>query len=111
MRIPSRIWTPDDVAPFIENAPVLTSLGITDWEGIVVERRSVPPNEAAVAHQTHQLLALSLAKPYHFHHDFGGKVKDGLRVPGSTTLMPAGLQSNWRWEGTRKPSLTFPPKS
>ena len=87
MRIPSRIWTPDDVAPFIENAPVLTSLGITDWEGIVVERRSVPPNEAAVAHQTHHLLALSLGQPYHFRHTFSGRVKQGLRVHGSTTII------------------------
>src|SRR5258708_5073701 len=99
MQRPSMIWTPNDVTPFLTNVPIVSSLGTTEWDGIVVERRSVPPNEAYVAHQTHHLLALSLGEPYHFRHSFGGKVKKGLRVPGSTTVMPAGLLCKWRWEG------------
>jgi AraC family transcriptional regulator len=94
------IWTPEDVTPVLDNVPIVSSLGTAPWEGIVVEKRSVPPNEVHLDYQTHHLLALSLGEPFRFCYQIGGKIKEGQRFPGSTNLLPVGLPINWRWEGT-----------
>jgi AraC family transcriptional regulator len=95
------IWTPEEFAAHLPEAPIVSSLGTVEWDGIEVESRSQEPQELYVPPMTHHLLGLVLGPPpFHFWRDIGGEVKEGLRVPGSTTIIPAGQSRRAHWDNT-----------
>jgi AraC family transcriptional regulator len=97
----SAIWTPEEFAAHLPEAPLVSSLGIVDWDGIEVESRSQEPQELYAPPMTHHLLGLVLGPPsFHFWRDIEGEVKEGLRVPGSTTVIPADRPRRARWDNT-----------
>lgn len=100
-RTDSALWTPEEFAAHLPELPLVSSRGVVDWEGIVVERRSQAPQELYSAPMTHHLLGLVLGPPpFTFWRDIGGEVKEGQRVPGSTTVIPAVQPRHARWDRT-----------
>jgi AraC family transcriptional regulator len=102
-RTASALWTPQDVAAHLPDAPLVSSQGTADWEGSVVERRRQRPWETMVGPMTHHLVGLVLEPPpFYFWRDMGGEVKEGLRVPGSITIFPAGQPFRAHWDRTEE---------
>src|SRR6266567_6500742 len=74
-RTATAIWTPDDFAAHLPDAPLLSSKGTVAWEGIVVEKRSQAPQELAAPAMSHHLLGLVIGPhPFYFWRDIGGEV-------------------------------------
>src|SRR5690349_392518 len=90
---------PDDRV-FHCDPPIVTSKGMVVWEGIVVEHRRQAPQEAALAPMTDHFLGLVIESPFYYWRDIGDEIKEGLRVPGSTSFLPAGRARQVRWEST-----------
>src|ERR1051326_2619176 len=97
----TEVWTPEDFAAHLPDAPLATSRGKAPWDDIVVEHRMQLPQELDAAPMTHHLLGLVLGPPaFHFWRDIDGDVNEGLRVPGSTPIIPAGRPRRARWDKT-----------
>jgi AraC family transcriptional regulator len=97
----SSFWTPDDFAAHLPDTPLISSRHTVASEDFLVERRRQAPQELAAGPMTHHLLGLVLGPPaFHFWRDIAGDVKHGLRVPGATTVIPAGRPRRARWDDT-----------
>jgi hypothetical protein len=99
MRSVSTIWTPEEFAAHLSEAPLEANQGIVDSAGVVVEHRRKPPQELFAPGMTHHLLGLLLMPSAYFWQHIGEEIHEGLRVPGSTTVVPAVQPYYACWDG------------
>jgi AraC family transcriptional regulator len=97
---PSVLWTPDDYAAQFTEKPLVSSRGTVHWEGIVVERTRLAPQERYLAASTHHLLALGLGTQYHLWRRMGEDIQEGFHVCGSTMVIARGQSRLSRWSRT-----------